>query len=133
MKKRIRFLSATALLCGLVVAGVAWAMSSASYAINWDVIGGGGGPLSSASYTINSTVGQAAIGPSDSTSYGLGAGYWYGMVEAATPTTPTATPTSTATPTATPTSTATPTATPTGTVTPPAHLIYLPIILKNYP
>jgi len=50
----------------------------------------------------------------------------------ATPTsTPTATPTSTLTPTATPTSTATPTATPTGTVT-PVHLIYLPIILKNY-
>lgn len=47
--------------------------------------------------------------------------------------TSTATPTGTLTATATPTSTATPTATPTVTVTPPAHLICLPIILKNYP
>lgn len=85
MKKRIRLLSATALLCGLLVVGVAWAMSSASYAIEWDVIGGGGGPVSSGSYKMNSTVGQAAIGPSASASYGLGAGYWYGMVEAAPP------------------------------------------------
>jgi hypothetical protein len=44
--------------------------------------------------------------------------------------TPLVTPTPTATPTAT--STSTPTATPTGTVTPPAHLIYLPIILKSF-
>jgi len=54
----------------------------------------------------------------------------------ATPTatpTATATPTDTVTPTATPTDTNTPTATPTDTVTPPVRLIYLPIILKNYP
>ena len=59
----------------------------------------------------------------------------------ATPTgtsTTTPTPTSTATPTTTPTATptatptSTPTATPTGTATPPTHLIYLPIVLKNY-
>jgi hypothetical protein len=121
MSKRNAFVLSTVLLCGLLVAGVAWAMFSASYAINWDVIGGGGGPMNSPSHALNGTVGQAAIGTSSSTSYELGAGYWYGMVAAATPT---------ATPTAT--STTTPTATPTGTVTPSAHLIYLPIVLKNY-
>jgi hypothetical protein len=52
MSKRNAFVLFAALLCGPLVAGVAWAMSSASlvlspaeaYAINWDVIGGGGGP-----------------------------------------------------------------------------------------
>lgn len=85
MNRRRVTVFSTALLCGLFVAGVAWAMSSASYAINWDVIGGGGGPVSSASYAMNSTVGQAAIGTSDSASYRLGAGYWCGVVEAAPP------------------------------------------------
>ena len=35
MNKRKIFALAAALLCGLMVAGVAWAMSSASYAIEW--------------------------------------------------------------------------------------------------
>lgn len=85
MNKRKAFALSTALLCGLLVAGAVWAMSSASYAINWDVIGGGGGPMSSASYAVNSTVGQAAIGASSSASYCLGAGYWYGMAAPAPP------------------------------------------------
>ena len=85
MNKREVFILSTALLCGLAVASVAWAMSSASYAIEWDVIGGGGGPMSSTSYRMNSTVGQAVIGPSGSASYGLGAGYWYGVVAPAPP------------------------------------------------
>ncbi len=64
MSKRKIFAFSAALLCGLVVAGVAWAMNSASYA-------------------VNSTLGQVAIGLSGSTSYGLGTGY--GVVEAAPP------------------------------------------------
>ena len=76
---------AAALLCGLLVAGVVWAMSSANYAIEWDVIGGGGGPMSSASYALNGTAGQAAIGISESGSYRLGSGYWYGVVAPAPP------------------------------------------------
>jgi len=83
MSKRKIFAFSAVLLCSLLLAGVVWAMSSASYAIEWDVIGGGGGPMSSASYAVNSTLGQATIGLSSSTSYGLGAGYWYGVVEAA--------------------------------------------------
>lgn len=84
MKKRRTTALAVALLCCLL-AGAAWAMSSASYAIHWDVIGGGGEPVSSASYKMNSTIGQAAIGASASASYGLGAGYWYGLVAPAPP------------------------------------------------
>ena len=76
-KRKIAVLTVT-LLCGLLlVGGGVWAMSSASHAINWNVIGGGGGPISSANFAVNSTVGQATIGPSGSASYRLGAGYWY--------------------------------------------------------
>lgn len=81
MRTKIVVVSAV-LLCGLVVAGVAWAMSSANYAIEWDVIGGGGGPMSSASYALNGTVGQGAIGAKSSASYRLGSGYWYGVAAA---------------------------------------------------
>jgi hypothetical protein len=55
-------------------------MSSANYAIDWDVMGGGGGSISSTSYAMNSTIGQTAIGPADSTNHDLGAGYWYGVI-----------------------------------------------------
>nr|HID13008.1 hypothetical protein [Anaerolineae bacterium] len=68
------------LLCCLLLTGVARAMSSASHAINWDVIGGGGRPISSAGYAMNSTVGQAAVGALSNASYRLGAGYWYGVL-----------------------------------------------------
>ncbi len=85
MSKRKITALAAALLCGLLVVGVAWAMSSASYAINWDVIGGGGGPISSASYAMNSTAGQAAIGFKASSNYKLGSGYWYGVAAPAPP------------------------------------------------
>ncbi len=84
MRTKIVIMSAV-LFCGLVVAGVAWAMSSASYVIEWDVIGGGGGPMTSASYAVNSTVGQAAIGAKSSASYRLGSGYWYGVAVPAPP------------------------------------------------
>lgn len=123
-KRRITAL-AVALLCGVVVASAAWAMSSAGYAINWDVIGGGGGPVSSASYAVNGTLGQAVIGGSTNASYEVQGGYWSGIVEvvATVTPTPTATPTRTATPTVTPTGTVvtptpTSTRTPTGTATP---------------
>ncbi len=85
MSKRKEAALLVALLCGLLVTGVAWAMSSASYAINWDVIGGGGGPISSASYAVNSTMGQAAIGFKTSSNYQLGSGYWYGVAAPAPP------------------------------------------------
>ena len=157
-----------ALLCGLVLAGFVWANGTPS--INWWVVGGGGGHAEAGIYTLDATIGQAVVGADTDGDYELCAGFWCGVVEAATPTptatpTGTATPTSTATPTATPTATSTatatptstdtptatptttatstatptatptstPTATPTGTVAPPLRLIYLPIVLKNYP
>lgn len=79
MRNRKTFAFTAAFLCCLLLAGAVWAMSSANYAIQWDVIGSGGGPTSSASYVLKSTVGQAAIGASHSASYRLGAGYWYGV------------------------------------------------------
>lgn len=80
MSKRKAIALLEGFLCCFILVSVALAMSSAHYAINWDVIGGGGGPMSSASYAMNSTVGQVAIGPISSVSYRLGAGYWYGVV-----------------------------------------------------
>ncbi len=139
MSKRTMWTALAALACLLLVAGGVLALSSDSHAIKWHVIGGGGGAVQSSNYGVNTTIGQPLVGFKASTNYRLGSGYWYGAVGAATPTTPTATPTATATATGTvvvtitPTSTATPTATPTGTVMPPAHLIYLPIVLKSYP
>ena len=114
--------------------------------VDWDVIGNGGGHIEATPYNLDYTIGQAVVGIATNTNDELCSGYWCGAVEAAPPLTatptptstahPTATPTSTATPTgtlppaATPTSTAPPTATPTGTVTPPAHLIYLPLVMR---
>ena len=72
-----------ALVCALLLIGAAHANDPLS--INWWVIGGGGDTVNSASYAVNSTLGQPAVGPATSTSYRLGAGYWYGMVEAVTP------------------------------------------------
>jgi hypothetical protein len=66
------------LLCGLLLlGGGAWAMSSANYTINWDVIGGGGEPASSANYHMRGTIGQPAAETSSSTNYQLGSGYWH--------------------------------------------------------
>ena len=129
MSKRKATALLAALLCGLLVAGVAWALSSASYAINWDVIPGGGGHASAGDYTVDGSAGQPAVGTLSGGSYSLAAGFWPGMGAE----TPTPTPTGTLPPTSTPTATPTPTVTPTGTVTPPTNVIYLPVILKSYP
>jgi hypothetical protein len=67
------------LLCVALLVGVAVAGSSANYAIDWDVVGGGGSEMASAHYAIKGTLSQTAIGPSSSTSYQLGSGYWYGV------------------------------------------------------
>jgi hypothetical protein len=73
----------TILLLGLVVAGVVWAGSSANYAVDWSVLGGGGAPAESSSgaVVLNGTLGQTAIGSSATTHGGLGAGFWYGVGE----------------------------------------------------
>lgn len=66
---------------GLLVlawAGISFAsMSSASYQIPVDVIGGGGSTMSSASYTTSSTLGQSSpLGTSTSASYVNYPGFW---------------------------------------------------------
>ena len=75
-KTHIAALSLAALLICLV-AGTAWAGQSAHYAINWQVLSGGGAPaVSAGGVSLNGSLGQTAIGPSASTSFKLGAGYW---------------------------------------------------------
>jgi hypothetical protein len=78
MKKTHMVALGLATLLILLVAGVAGAGQSASYAVNWQVLSGGGAPASAGDVSLNATLGQTAIGPSTSTSYKLGAGYWFG-------------------------------------------------------
>ncbi len=57
-------------------------MQSDSYAINTDVISGGGGVMTSGSYQLQSTIGQPSplldqIDPPFSTTYDLYPGFWY--------------------------------------------------------
>ena len=68
---------ATLILLGALASAASQAQSaSASYAIDWDVIDGGGGTALSASYTMTDSVAQAgALGESVSASYRLEAGF----------------------------------------------------------
>ena len=79
--KRATFL--LALVAILLLAGVALAMSSDNYRLDWftPATGGGGGPASSAHYAVNFTVGQSTIGASDSTHYKGCLGYWCGITQ----------------------------------------------------
>jgi len=79
MNKRKTLRVVIGFLCCLLLGGMALAISSDNYRIDWDVIAGGGEPASSASHTMRSTIGQTAIGPSSSVNFQLGAGYWYGV------------------------------------------------------
>lgn len=78
MKKRILIASALLLALLIITLGGAWAQTSASFNLEWHVIGGGGQPLSSAHYMVNSTAGQGVASPpySLSASYVVCAGYW---------------------------------------------------------
>ena len=76
MNKRKVIALLIALLCSPLMIGVVHAMSSSNYAIEWDVIGGGGGETHSASYAMQSIIGDTAI-ETASENYRLGAGYWY--------------------------------------------------------
>jgi hypothetical protein len=69
------------LLALLLLVGVASAMSSVNYRLDWFVpLTGSGGAASSANYAVNFTVGQTAIGASTSANYGGCLGYWCGVV-----------------------------------------------------
>jgi hypothetical protein len=77
MKRTTIFLALVALL---LLAGVALAMDSDNYRLDWftPLTGGGGGPASSAHYAVNLTVGQSAIGAPSGTDYEGCLGYWCG-------------------------------------------------------
>ncbi|MGD2178948.1 MAG: hypothetical protein PVG71_14135 [Anaerolineae bacterium] len=82
MTKRTLIVIAGALLCGVLLAGVALAMGSDNYRLDWFTpLTGSGGSASSTNYAVNLTVGQSAIGASASTSYGTCLGYWCGAAE----------------------------------------------------
>jgi hypothetical protein len=83
MTKRMLIVIAGIFICGLLLTGVALAMSSTNYRLDWftPLTGGGGGPANSTNYAVNLTVGQTAIGASSSTNYGGCLGYWCGEFE----------------------------------------------------
>jgi len=87
-------------------------LGQAGFDLSWWTVDGGGATFSSGgSYELGGTIGQPDAGTLSGGDYTLGGGFWVGGAAVA-PTTPTATPT--------------------GTVAPPTHLIYLPIVLKNW-
>ena len=63
-------------LCVLMLFGPSRAMHSASYAIEWSVVGAGGGSIAAAANALTGTAGQNAAGQSASTDFGLCAGFW---------------------------------------------------------
>ena len=80
MTKRMLIVIAGILVCGLLLAGVALAMESDNYQLDWftPLTGSGGGAANSDHYAINFTVGQTVVGTSDSASYDGCLGYWCG-------------------------------------------------------
>ena len=69
-----------ALIIALCVTGVALAMGSSNYRLDWftPLSSGGGGPTGSAHYAANLTVGQTVIGNFNGTHYAACLGYWCG-------------------------------------------------------
>lgn len=64
----------------LLVAAAAWAGSSANYAVDWQVLSGGGAPAVSGSeaVSLNGSLGQTVVGVASSASSELCAGFWCG-------------------------------------------------------
>ena len=94
MSGRNRAALIVVLLAGLATVGIAFAQSSASFDLGWNVLGGGGGESESASFAAGSTIGQPLAGSSESASFQSGVA---GTIAAAPPPTtepgdPTATP-----------------------------------------
>jgi hypothetical protein len=78
MTKRKLILIAGILGCSVLLSGIALALSSDNYRLDWftPLTSGGGGAASSTSYVVNFTVGQSGIGTTSSTSYAACLGYW---------------------------------------------------------
>ena len=80
-RKAVYLFGALGIILGLLaIGGAVWAQTSASYNLEWHVMGGGGRPIASANYAVNSTAGQGLASPpySVSGSYVVSAGYWSG-------------------------------------------------------
>jgi hypothetical protein len=77
IKRRTALTLLISLVCFVFLGGIALAMSSDNYGIDWSVISGGGEPSNSDSYTMRSTVGQTAVETSTSDNYTLQSGYWH--------------------------------------------------------
>ena len=79
MTKRTLFVVAGVVICMLLVTGVALAMSSANYHLDWYTpLTGTGGTASSTDYAVSFTVGQTGPGTYASADYGACLGYWCG-------------------------------------------------------
>ncbi len=79
MKRNKQLLLLIVALLLILTAGAALlAQSSASYNLDWHVIGSGGSESNSASYRVNGTVGQSLASPpeSGSASFEMSSGYW---------------------------------------------------------
>ena len=82
MSGRRRAALIVALLAGVATVSIAFAQSSASFDLSWNVLGGGGGESESASFAAGSTIGQPLAGSSESASFQLDAGFWSGVAGA---------------------------------------------------
>ena len=62
----------------LAVGAAVLAQGSASFNLDWHVVGSGGGESASASYRVQGTIGQSMSGPPDAAgaTYAMTSGYW---------------------------------------------------------
>ena len=76
---RAIFLALAAMLLLLTAGAVVLAQTSASFNLEWHVIGSGGGESGSANYQVNGTIGQSVASPptSGSANYKASSGYWF--------------------------------------------------------
>lgn len=66
------------LLLALAIGAVVLAQSSASFNLDWNVVGSGGGESTSAGYRVNGTIGQSMAGPppAGGGAFAVTSGYW---------------------------------------------------------
>jgi hypothetical protein len=79
MNKRVAKASVAALLCGLLLAGVALTAGAATvqdYSIPWWTLDGGGDRSAGGSYVLVGTIGQPDAGAMSGGDYGLAGGFW---------------------------------------------------------
>jgi hypothetical protein len=78
MNKKV--ISALGLTLALILlgAGVAWAGTSTNYAIDWQVVNGGGQAATANNITLQGSIGQPLIGDAEASggTVSLAAGYW---------------------------------------------------------